>query len=77
MPDIYEPVVKVMTVGGCMVRLFEGEIRDGLIEQFGPGVMLTLDMGEGDGRHAEVYLDDEALEEIRVRLNQRAEARHG
>lgn len=51
-----QPIAQVQTKTGALVRLFKGE--EGWPE-LGPGLMLMIDMPFGDGRHAEVFLDDE------------------
>jgi len=52
---------QVTTVTGCRVTVIEGSGYPELQRRAGHGHMLTLDMGEGDGRHAEVYLDEGAI----------------
>lgn len=54
-------VADITTKTGCRTRLHEVD-AESLVLLHGPGLLLTLDMDEeGDRRHAEVYLDDDAL----------------
>ena len=59
------PVGQTITKTGCMIRLFGPNNYPHLKAESGNGVMLMLDMLPGDGRHAEVYVDYEALGELR------------
>jgi Holliday junction resolvasome RuvABC endonuclease subunit len=52
-------LIDVTTKTECRVRVLHA--NHGEYDHLGPGVMLTLDMGIGDGRHAEVYLDPDAI----------------
>lgn len=55
------------TKTGCTVRLLRA--NHGEHDHLGHGLMLTLDMGQPDDRrHAEVYLDGYAAEDIYAAL---------
>lgn len=54
------PLKQMTTQSGAFVRLFDGAGWPGL----GRGVMLMIDMPYGDGRHAEVFLDEDSAEAV-------------
>lgn len=54
---------EVVTATGCRVRVFDGVAWPHLEQEFGPGVMLMLDV-PGSSQHAEVYLDEAAAQQV-------------
>ncbi|WKW84920.1 hypothetical protein SEA_SALLYK_54 [Microbacterium phage SallyK] len=58
------PIKQIVTKTGANVRLFGGDYWPALRAEHGPGMMLMIDMPYPDGRHAEVYLDEDAMEAL-------------
>ena len=69
-----EMLVDATTQTQCRVRVYD---HPEIAANLGEGLILALTMDDpGDGRHAEVYLDPEVIEQLRVGLNAWAESHH-